>query len=59
MMIDLSDFASPNDAVHSCDQWVGQRMLEALWKETEDRSMTLKEIDEEVASVRAACQEQR
>lgn len=54
MMIDLSDFASLNDAIHSYDQWVGQRTLEALWKETEGRSMTFEEIDEEIASVRAA-----
>lgn len=53
MMIDLSGFESLNDAVHSYDQWIGQRALEALWKETGSRSMSLSEIDEEISAVRA------
>lgn len=53
MMIDLSGFESLNDAVHSFDQWVGQRTLEALWKQTDSHPMTLAEIDEEISSVRA------
>lgn len=53
MMIDLSGFDSLNDAVHSYDQWVGQRTLESLWKDTDSRTMTLEEIDEEISAVRA------
>ncbi|MEI3377149.1 MAG: hypothetical protein V8R08_04855 [Coriobacteriales bacterium] len=53
MMIDLSGFDSLNDAVHSYDQWVGQRALEALWRQSDSQPMTLAEIDEEISSVRA------
>ena len=34
MMIDLSDFDTLNDAVHSYDEWMAMRTLHALWDKT-------------------------
>lgn len=53
MMIDLSDFDTLNDAVHSYDEWMAMRTLRALWDKTEGRPISREDIEREISSHRS------
>lgn len=53
MMIDLSDFDTLNDAVHSYDEWMAMRTLRALWDKTEGRPISGEDIEREISSHRS------
>lgn len=52
-MIDLSDFDTLNDAVHSYDEWMAMRTLHALWDKTEGRPISEEDIEREISSHRS------
>lgn len=53
MMVDLSDFDTLNDAVHSYDEWMAMRALRSLWDKTAGRPITEEEIEQEISSYRS------
>lgn len=53
MMIDLSTFTTINEAIHAYDSWVAQHDLERMWQRNANSTITLEDIDNEIAAVRA------
>lgn len=53
MMVDLSEFETLNDAVHSYDEWMAVRALRDIWDRTADRPITDEEIEQEISSYRS------
>ena len=46
-------FDTINEAIHSYDQWVAQHELERMWRRNAESTITLADIDAEIAAVRA------
>ena len=42
-----------NEAIHAYDSWVAQHDLERMWQHNANSTITLEDIDDEIAAVRA------